>query len=213
MGTHSSFYHACVILGRAGPPLSALGVPVRPCNQHRSHSAAPYFKFQFMVWASSPHPTQGAGGLSWKTPRLSNMFCPFGTLVLFPALTPQGCLVPNKPALTIPACLPGWPYGWPRALCPEDPALATLSLGSGSRKLATGPCGWLERVFSPAAHQRRIKPSTLFPMSSHIPPTEAQKYRPPWSVESCHREEASAVGFLSILTLGCSPLTSGPNGY
>lgn len=44
------------------------------------------------------------------------------------------------------------------------------------------------------------------------PPKEAQKCRPPWSVESCIREEASAVGFLSISTLGCSPLTSGPIG-
>lgn len=80
------------------------------------------------------------------------MFGPFGTLVLLPGLFSSGLsLGPSKPALKVPACPPGRPR-LQRALCSEDPALATQSLGSEGRKLAPGPCCQLELVLSLAVY-------------------------------------------------------------
>lgn len=124
------FIMQCVVLGRG--LLSALGVPLRPCNQHQSHPTASYFKFQFMVQLPAQHDRRSLTPPRVQleeTSKLSNMFGPFGTLVLLPGLSSSGLS-----GWSFPAYPPGRSRGWQRALCPRTqlwlPCLWALEAGN-----------------------------------------------------------------------------------
>lgn len=106
---------------------------------------------------------------------------------------------------------------WRRTLLGE-PSSGQLSLGFGSRKLATGLSCQLEWVISLVAMNAevflfrliRTKPS-ISPESSHIPPKKQRRHRPSWSSgsQSCFPEQGRnfSLGFsLHSMTQGSRPL-------